>query len=165
MKSFLFLGVVFLVLGVVSLVVAVDGSALDFVETQLGRACEISSSCRDTVRLTGGILAVTFLPMGAIFAYLGAPSRDGAPRKKGVKGRATIVDAKDTGVSIQGSPWMDLTLQVEAKGMPMYTESVKAAVPRGYGPHVPNGLSVPVSVDPLDPTKIDIDWAGASLSH
>ncbi len=57
---------------------------------------------------------------------------------------------------------MDMTLQDETPGMPPYTQSLRAVVPRGYGPGLPPGLSVPVRVDPLDPTKIDIDWAGAT---
>ncbi|MFN2594437.1 MAG: hypothetical protein ABR579_06065 [Actinomycetota bacterium] len=101
--------------------------------------------------------------MGAIFIYIGVPSRSSSGKKKGIKGRATILGASDTGVSVQGSPWMDLTLQIETDGMPPQTESFKTVVPRGYGNNLPPGLSVPVVVDPLDPTKIvDIDWAGAS---
>ena len=162
MKSFLFLGALFLVVGAFALVVAVDDSALHFVQTHLNATCDVANSCRGTLRLTGGILAAVFLPMGAIFVYLGAPTRAGGKKPKGTKARAIITDAKDTGVSVQGSPWMDLTMMIERPGQPSYSQSTRTVVPRSYGSHVPPGLSIPVILDALDPTKIDIDWAGAT---
>lgn len=79
----------------------------------------------------------------------------GKRRKDGVRGTARVVSTSHAPQATHGSLTMQIV--VEAPGIPAYSHSYKkfgARVDKWPSP----GDVVPVSVDPDDPTKVDVLW-------
>lgn len=140
MGVFPYLGVLFLVLGA-------------------GSAVAAFGVAPDEVRGAAIILALTFLPMGALFAWFGIPSRRTRAKNRGEKGRrgtARILALEDSGTRVQGMPFVKFQLEVVRDGQPPQIVSTGSVV-RKFTKLEP-GMNLPVLVDPVDPNKVKIDW-------
>jgi hypothetical protein len=76
----------------------------------------------------------------------------------GPRGRATILEMKDTGTSINDAPYVDFDFEVSIPGRPPYRAKHRCLVPRlAVGRLLPKG-SLPVRVDPTNPQALRVDW-------
>lgn len=109
--------------------------------------------------LTAGILAITFIPMGAIFFIIGRVMRKSAARAErlrvhGIQGRGRVTGVNPTGVTINNRPQVRFDLQVTLPGRAPYPVAVKMLV----SGQVPGpGSEVAVRVDPQNPTDVMIE--------
>ena len=83
---------------------------------------------------------------------------------EGVPAMAKLVQAHDAGITMTGmgagmeSPVADLVLDVSIPGQQSYRTTVRAAVPRLQVARLAPGSALPVRVDPLDHSKLVVDW-------
>ena len=74
----------------------------------------------------------------------------------GRQGTATVTALRDTGVTINDNPQVELDLDVAVKGMPVYPVTHRQVISRlavtGFQP----GATVPVRVDPQQPRTLII---------
>lgn len=81
-------------------------------------------------------------------------------RRDGVRGVATVVRAQGTNMMVQRKPQVRLLLRIELPGRETYEHEYLELVPMGQA--VTPGRRFTVHVDPGDPNKILLDWAGAA---
>jgi hypothetical protein len=83
---------------------------------------------------------------------------------EGVPGMAKLIQARDAGITMTGmgagmdSPVADLDLEVTLPGSESFRTTVRAAVPRLQVARLAPGAPLPVRVDPLDHSKLVVDW-------
>ncbi len=83
---------------------------------------------------------------------------------EGVPGMAKLIQARDAGITMTGmgsgmdSPVADLDLEVTLPGSEPFRATVRAAVPRLQVARLAPGAALPVRVDPLDHSKLVVDW-------
>jgi hypothetical protein len=69
----------------------------------------------------------------------------------GRQGTATVTALRDTGMTVNGNPQVELDLDVVVEGLPVYPVTHRQVISRlaiaGFQP----GATVPVRVDPQDP--------------
>ena len=74
----------------------------------------------------------------------------------GRPGTATVTALRDTGVTINDNPQVELDLDVSVQGMPIYPVTHRQVISRlaiaGFQP----GATLPVRVDPLRPRSLII---------
>ena len=74
----------------------------------------------------------------------------------GRQGTATVTALRDTGVTINDNPQVELDLDVSVEGMPVYPVTQRQVISRlaiaGFQP----GATLPVRVDPLQPRSLII---------
>ena len=74
----------------------------------------------------------------------------------GREGTATVTALRDTGVTINDNPQVELDLDVAVQGMPVYPVTHRQVISRlaiaGFQP----GATVPVRVDPQQPRSLII---------
>ena len=74
----------------------------------------------------------------------------------GRQGSATVTALRDTGVTVNDNPQVELDLDVAVEGMPIYPVTHRQVISRlaiaGFQP----GATVPVRVDPQDPRTLII---------
>ena len=74
----------------------------------------------------------------------------------GRQGTATVTALRDTGVTINDNPQVELDLDVAVEGMPVYPVTHRQVISRlaiaGFQP----GATLPVRVDPLQPRSLII---------
>ena len=74
----------------------------------------------------------------------------------GRQGTATVTALRDTGVTINDNPQVELDLDVAVEGMPVYPVTHRQVISRlaiaGFQP----GATLPVRVDPLQPRTLII---------
>ena len=85
-------------------------------------------------------------------------------QKTGLSGKATILEIKDTGVTINNSPQVKLTLEVKNNFGQKYTTQCRVLVsrinPNAYMP----GMELPVKIDPKNEMNVVIDFTGSNQS-
>ena len=85
-------------------------------------------------------------------------------QKTGLPGRATILEVKDTGVTINNNPQVKLVLEVKNSFGQKYTTQSRVLVsrinPNAYMP----GMEVPVKIDPKNEQNVVIDFSGGTSS-
>jgi hypothetical protein len=152
MRVFTLLGVIFLVIGIGLVVVALMPAG---------------GSVLDDVRVEGaGIAALTLVPMGIVFTLIGVSfGRLTATRKRllreGVPGQATILSVGGGNMVVNNVNYMiSFRLRIMLPGRAPYDTDHRQLVPIFALASLPVGGSVPVLVDPRDPTKLTIDLAG-----
>jgi hypothetical protein len=157
-------GTVFAYLGVIMLVVGLGLFVASFVAGHGGSSAAsgrhghapvpaaVDGGASMGLRMAGGIVGL----MGLIFAGVGFPLKRAADRARrlaltGERATAQIVQARPTGLSINEVPQIELTLLVQRPGgQPPYQATTKIL---GAG-HLAHGMSVPVLVDPQDPSAV-----------
>lgn len=81
-------------------------------------------------------------------------------QKTGISAMATILDVKDTGVTINNSPQVKLTLELKNSFGQKYTTQMRVLVSRiNPGAYRP-GMTIPVKVDPKNEQNVVIDYSG-----
>ena len=113
--------------------------------------------------LTTGII-LTVIGLGLLFVARKSMARYAdAQRLKtsGLQGRAAIVGMRQTGVSMNEQPQVELNLQVEVEGQQPYTVTKKEFVPLMLLGTLTSGVPLPVSVDPANPSNVVINWENA----
>ena len=74
----------------------------------------------------------------------------------GRQGTATISDIRQTGMFVNENPQVELDLSVAVEGMPAYTVTHRQVIAQIAIPQFQPGATVPVRVDPQDPTSLII---------
>ncbi|MDA0181074.1 DUF3592 domain-containing protein [Solirubrobacter phytolaccae] len=72
----------------------------------------------------------------------------------GLAGSATITSVRDTGTTINEHPLVELGLDVTLDGRPPYAVTHTQLISRLAAPGFTPGATVPVRVDPADPTSV-----------
>jgi hypothetical protein len=73
-------------------------------------------------------------------------------------GRATVVCAHDTDTLDGPNPVIDLEIEILIDGRASYLLRRRESVPRVYLGRVAPGASVPVAVNPSDPSDVSLLW-------
>ncbi len=83
-------------------------------------------------------------------------------QKTGLPGKATILEVKDTGVTINNNPQIKLVLEVKNNFGQKYTTQCRVLVsrinPNAYMP----GMEVPVKIDPKNEQNVVLDFSGTA---
>lgn len=130
------------------------GAALDAVTGQLQRA----GIAIDHARISQA--TVTVGPTTTIDATAGGESAQAMLLANGRPGSAFIREAKDSGIDIHGDSVVELTLDVTPQGGAAYEARTAALVPAAARARALPGTTVPVRIDPAQPTSVAIDWRG-----
>ena len=77
----------------------------------------------------------------------------------GIAGQAKIVGLQDTGWVINGSPRVELALEVSIPGRSTYSVRRTEVVPQIFVGLLTAGRPLAVRVDPTDPDNLVIDWS------
>ena len=114
------------------------------------------------IYIAGGIIVV-FGGMMFLFYKLFFGPMINASRlmKTGIPGKATITEVRDTGVTINNSPQVKLTLDVKNQFGQIYTTSIRTLVSRIQPNMYQPGMAVPVKIDPKDEKNVVIDFSDA----
>jgi uncharacterized protein DUF3592 len=112
--------------------------------------------------VTGGLMALIFIAVfGSVFFFFLKPLfRANAILKTGEPATAFIKSVRDTGVTINQAPQVELLLEVRTKFKPPYEAKVKTLVSRIQPNFYQPGMTVAVKYDPKDPTAVAIDPEG-----
>ena len=83
-------------------------------------------------------------------------------QKTGIAGTATILEVRDTGVTINNNPQIKLILEVKNPLGQKYTTQSRVMVsrinPNAYRP----GMTVPVKIDPKNEMNVVLDFSGSA---
>jgi hypothetical protein len=82
-------------------------------------------------------------------------------KSQGVGGQATIVGMRQTGVSVNEQPQIELQLQVQDQMYGSRHVTLKEYVPLMMLGALSSGRPLPVKVDPANPNKVVIEWESA----
>jgi hypothetical protein len=118
-----------------------------------------------TSSIVGGtfiLLAVTFGLTGGVLLAIdqwlaGRRRRADRLRTAGMRGTATILSVSDSNVTINQNPMVNMRLRVNIANHPTYEVTKRQVISRlAVGQFVP-GATLPVLVDPANPTDVVID--------
>ena len=116
------------------------------------------------------VVRVGFIPAAAALSLagigllaLGRRSRAKAAAVRrvletGIAGKGTIVTMAQTGLIVNLSPQVRMTLSVEVPGRPTYQADLKVIVPLLLVGRLTSGVPLAVKVNPADPSNVVIDW-------
>jgi hypothetical protein len=109
--------------------------------------------------LTAGILGLTGLLL-LLWARRMRAGYEEAQRLRvqGVPGTARIVGLRQTGVTLNEQPQVELNLEVTTSIQGPYPVVLKEWVPMIMLGRLTSGLPLPVKVDPADPNNLVIEW-------
>jgi hypothetical protein len=113
--------------------------------------------------LTAAILGLTGLLLVLFGLRVGARAAE-AERVDaiGLPGVGTVTKLTQTGMYLNENPQVEMELSVQVPGRAPYTATRKQFVPLILLSQIAPGSSLPVKVDPADPSNVIIDWdAGA----
>lgn len=154
MGFFPYIGALFLILGGSAGVFAFSSGVREWIEDAAFATC--AGRCTEAALPAAAILALTFVPMGALFVWIGLPSRRSSKKPPvGHRTSATIVTLEDSGTRVMGYPYVKFQLQLEEDGMPPRLVSTGSVV-RPFM-ELRAGDRIPVVVDHLDPGKVRIE--------
>ena len=83
-------------------------------------------------------------------------------QKTGLPGKATILEVKDTGVTINNNPQVKLMLEVKNSFGQKYTTQCRVLVSRINPNAFMPGMEVPVKIDPKNEQNVVIDFSGGT---
>ncbi|MEA2493142.1 MAG: hypothetical protein QOJ29_1053 [Thermoleophilaceae bacterium] len=69
-------------------------------------------------------------------------------------GTAVITEVRQTGMFVNENPQVEMDLQVNVEGIPTYTATHRQVIAQIAIPQFQPGATVPVRVDPEDPTSV-----------
>jgi len=72
----------------------------------------------------------------------------------GRQGTAVITDVRQTGMYVNENPQVEMDLQVTVEGLPSYTATHRQVIAQIAIPQFQPGATVPVRVDPEDPSSV-----------
>lgn len=85
-------------------------------------------------------------------------------QKIGIPGKATILEVKDTGVTINNNPQVKLMLEVKNSFGQKYTTQCRVLVSRINPNMFMPGMEVPVKIDPRNEQNVVIDFSGSTAA-
>lgn len=154
MGSLPYIGALFLILGGSAGVFAFSSDVRRWIEDAAFATC--AGGCTEAAVPAAVILALTFVPMGALFVWIGLPSRRSSKTPPGGRRTsATIVTLEDSGTRVMGYPYVRFQLELKEDGMPPRLVSTGSVV-RPFM-ELRAGDRIPVVVDHLDPGKVRIE--------
>jgi hypothetical protein len=113
------------------------------------------------IGITVIVLLSTIIPLvfvGLFLVKLFKGQADKAKlRAEGEPAVAQILNGSETGLSINDQPEVNFTLLVQRQGHPPYQAQTKAIISQFKLARVQVGMTVPVSVDRNDPTRVVLD--------
>ena len=105
-----------------------------------------------------GLMGLSFAGVDLV-RFRGALKRDRL-RLSGLHGTARVMAVRDSNVTINNSPMVNLDLEVTVPGRPAFRTRKRIVVSRlSVGALVP-GATIPVLADPATPTDVLLDWDG-----
>ncbi|MEX0754418.1 MAG: hypothetical protein WD206_03375 [Actinomycetota bacterium] len=114
---------------------------------------------RTSMLITAGILVLTGI---GLFAWGRSASltyeRAQQIRTTGIASRAAIVSMRQTGMSMNDQPQIELELRYDVPGKGTHTTTRKEYVPLMLLGTLTSGTPLPIKVDPTDPTLVAIEW-------
>lgn len=118
-------------------------------------------------RLTGAPtmrsgMAVAGQTMAAAQQQMRAVMGDASLRDRGVPGQATVKAARATGETRNLNPVYDVDLMVMPDNGQAYNATVRTEVNSLAVAQCVPGTRVPVKADPVDPTKLWVDWVAVA---
>lgn len=84
--------------------------------------------------------------------------------QSGVPAQVRVVAARETGMTVNDRPMLQLTLEVQVQGRAVYQTQVQELVPLMAMGLLSSGQPLAARVDPNDPSKVAIDWSGRSAA-
>jgi len=109
--------------------------------------------------LTAGILGLTGLLLLMWARRMRAGYEEAQRlRVQGVPGTARIVGLRQTGVTLNDQPQVELNLEVTTSIQGPYPVTLKEWVPMIMLGRLTSGIPLPVKVDPADPNNLVIEW-------
>jgi hypothetical protein len=118
----------------------------------------------DAMLLTGGILAAVGLLLIVIGIIVGRRAADvDRVLTTGLAGTAQITGMTQTGMYLNEQPQVALNLLITVPGRPTYAASHKSFVPLILLGRLTSGQPLPVKVDPVDMSKVVVDWQNAGF--
>ena len=112
--------------------------------------------------LTAAILGAVALALLVWARKWGRAAADAQRIKaQGVPGSATITGMRQTGVTLNEQPQIELQLQVSTEMHGAYPVTVKEYVPLMLIGTLSSGRPLPVKVDPANPQRVIIEWENA----
>jgi hypothetical protein len=113
----------------------------------------------NVLTILGGLFSLVGLgSIGTDFLLSRSGAHDAQVLATGMRGRATVLAVRDTGVTVNMSPMIALDLRVEVPGQPVFTKTVRKVISRlDVGSYRP-GLVLSVAADPARPQDIVVDW-------
>lgn len=85
-------------------------------------------------------------------------------QKVGISGKATILEVKDTGVTINNNPQVKLVLELKNSFGQKYTTTARALVSRLNPVAYQPGMEVPVKIDPKNEKNVALDFSGGNTA-
>jgi hypothetical protein len=82
-------------------------------------------------------------------------------RATGIAGSARILTVKETGLTVNDAPQVDMTLEVQVQGGHPYQVQHRTMVPRLMIGRLTDGRPLKVLIDPVDPKQVSVDWMPA----
>jgi hypothetical protein len=148
--------------GIMVVVWRMTSSAVD-TATRSRDPAAIASTLGDTILWT--IVPIVVITAGGLIVFFVLMRRFmGADRRllaTGIPGSALVLDVRDTGVTINHvNAVLEARLQVTIPGRAPYEASAEVTLGRMSWGALQPGMTVPVKVDPANPARVAIDWAG-----
>ena len=129
----------------------------------VGVAAVIATSDSTGMYITIGVLAL-MAGMGLLFykLFFGPMLNASRLQKTGIPGTATILEVRDTGVTINNSPQVKLIVEIKNTFGQKYQATIRALVSR-LNPHAFSpGMQIPVKIDPKNEKNVVIDYTGGN---
>jgi len=109
------------------------------------------------------ITALSMLIPGAVFVLTGqrlgrVSGLDRSLRESGVVGVGSIAAIRETGVVINGSPVLELEVDIDSPVHAPYRTEIRQRAPRWQSSGLAPGSRIGVVVDPADPHHLAVDW-------
>jgi hypothetical protein len=115
--------------------------------------------------ITGAFLGVTALGLGfwgrAVSRHAARVSR---LKAEGITGRASILSMRQTGLTINDQPQVELKLGIEGGRFGFYEAAIKEIMPLLRLATLNSGEPLTVKIDPADRTNFVIEWDGSTVS-
>ncbi len=113
---------------------------------------------------------IAFFIGGLVFIGIGVATRRSAANRKrieatGVAGQATITDIGETNMMVNERPVLNLSLTVTIPGQAPYPIQQRMVMPWNAMGRMVVGATVPVMVDPANPSEVVIEWSGQSAAR
>lgn len=163
-KIFVLFGVIFaLVAGAIMFVVWRMTSSVLGSATRSHDPAAIMSTMGDTILWT--VIPIVAITAGGLIVFFVVMRRFmGADRRllaSGIPGSALVLDVRDTGVTINHvNAVFEARLQVTIPGRAPYGATAEVTLGRMNWGALQPGMTVAVKVDPKNPSRVAIDWAG-----
>jgi hypothetical protein len=137
------LGAVFAAMGILFLAAGRSGTADD----------------GDTLLFVGalfGVMGLCFIGVD-LLRFRGELRKDRL-RTSGLRGTAKVIDVRDTNVTVNNSPLVNLGLEVTIPGQSPFQTRKRVVISRLNVGAMSPGATIPVLADPAKPTSIVLDW-------